>query len=82
MMKKTIQFVPIIAIAMAGTMSSCVDSGKDLYDRLNGILFFAMLFAPFLLLCRIQAKFLSLVHNLCIDRIKCDIQSIDWIHII
>lgn len=32
MMKKTIQFVPIIAIAMAGTMSSCVDSGKDLYD--------------------------------------------------
>lgn len=33
MMKKTIQFVPIIAIAMAGTMSSCVDSGKDLYDE-------------------------------------------------
>lgn len=32
MMKKTIQFVPIIAIAMAGTVSSCVDSGKDLYD--------------------------------------------------
>ena len=32
MMKKTIQFVPIIAIAMAGTMSSCVDSGKVLYD--------------------------------------------------
>ena len=32
MMKKTVQFVPIIAIAMAGTMFSCVDSGKDLYD--------------------------------------------------
>lgn len=30
--EKTIQFVPIIAIAMAGTVSSCVDSGKDLYD--------------------------------------------------
>ena len=32
MMKKTVQFVPIIAIAIAGTMFSCVDSGKDLYD--------------------------------------------------
>lgn len=32
MMKKTVQFVPIIAIAIVGTMSSCVDSGKDLYD--------------------------------------------------
>lgn len=32
MMKKTIQFIPIIAIAMVGTMLSCVDSGKDLYD--------------------------------------------------
>lgn len=32
MMKKTIQFIPIIAIAMVGTMFSCVDSGKDLYD--------------------------------------------------
>lgn len=32
MMKKTIQFLPIIAIVMAGTVLSCVDSGKDLYD--------------------------------------------------
>lgn len=32
MMKKTIHFMPIIAIAMGGILFSCVDSGKDLYD--------------------------------------------------
>lgn len=31
-MKKTIQFMPIVAIAAIGILSSCVDSGKDLYD--------------------------------------------------
>lgn len=35
MMKKTIQFVPIIAIAMAGTMSSCVDSERISMIRLT-----------------------------------------------
>lgn len=36
MIKKIIQFVPIIAIAITGTMYSCVDSGKDLYDPAYG----------------------------------------------
>ncbi len=31
-MKKKIQIIPIAAIAVVGTMFSCVDSGKDLYD--------------------------------------------------
>lgn len=32
MKKRTIQFLPIVAIAATGTLFSCVDSGKDLYD--------------------------------------------------
>lgn len=34
MMKKTVQFVPIIAIAIAGTMFSCVDSERISMIRL------------------------------------------------
>lgn len=32
MKKRTIQFLPIAAIVATGTLFSCVDSGKDLYD--------------------------------------------------
>lgn len=32
MKKRTIQFLPLAAIVATGTLFSCVDSGKDLYD--------------------------------------------------